>query len=128
MNRQALGEVGERAAQAYLEQSGYRILERNYRCRGGEIDLIALQRGVVAFVEVRRRAADSLVAPIESLDANKRRRIVTAAKHYALRQNLLDRPLRFDFVGVTEVGGELRCELVEGVFDLDDLPRYRRRW
>ncbi len=128
MDRRDSGNAGERAAERHLLAQGYSVVERNYRCRGGEIDLVAIERGTVAFVEVRRRAATSLVHPVESIDGNKRRRIVTAAKHFALRRRLHDHPMRFDVVAVIDDVGVLTCQLMRNAFDLDDLPPPRRPW
>ncbi len=126
--RRELGLAGERAAAEYLRRSKFTIVERNYSCRGGEIDLVALLRGTVIFVEVRTRTTGGLVHPFESIDAHKRRRIVTAAKNYVARHRLEGHPVRFDVVAVHADGGTLRCEHLANAFDLDDLPRPRRRW
>jgi putative endonuclease len=122
------GDAGERLAEQHLRRLRYVIVERNYQCRGGEIDLIAMHQGFVVFVEVRRRAVGSLVHPFESVDGGKRRRIVTAARHYAVKNRLDDHPMRFDLVAVWDDGAELTCEVLENAFDLNDLPRYRPRW
>lgn len=127
-DRRETGEAGERAAEAFLKRRGYVIVERNYRCRGGEIDLIALHRGTVVFVEVRTRAAGAMVHPFESVDGNKRRRIVTAARHYVSHKRLHDHPQRFDVVAVHSDGGSMECDLLADAFRLDDLPPPRRPW
>jgi putative endonuclease len=126
--RRETGAAGERAAAEFLRGLKYAIVERNYRCRGGEIDLVALHRGAVVFVEVRTRSAGALVAPIESVDDAKRRRIVTAARHYTARHRLHDHPMRFDLVAVHAAARGMTCELVTNAFDLDDLGPPRRRW
>ncbi len=61
MDRQELGRFGENAVAYYLEKKGYRILKRNYRVKGGELDIIAEKDGVVAFVEVKTRTPEPLV-------------------------------------------------------------------
>ncbi len=126
--RRELGEAGERAAEEYLRRRKFAVIERNYSCRGGEIDLIVLRRGTVIFVEVRTRTAGGLVHPFESVDPQKRRRIVTAARHYVARHRLDEHPVRFDIVAVHADGSTLSCEHLENAFDLNDLPRPRRRW
>ena len=127
-DRRETGEAGERAAEAFLKSRGYVVVERNYRCRGGEIDLIALHRGTVVFVEVRTRAADAMVHPFESVDGNKRRRIVTAARLYVSCKRLHDHRQRFDIVAVHVESGRMECELLADAFRLEDLPPPRRRW
>ncbi len=127
-DRRERGEAGERAAAAFLRRRGYVVVERNYRCRGGEIDLIALHGSTVVFVEVRTRAAEAMVHPFESVDGNKRRRIVTAARYYVMSKHLHDHPQRFDLVAVRVEGGDMKCELLVDAFRLDDLPPPRRPW
>lgn len=126
-SRREIGAAGERAAEDYLQRLRYKIIERNYRCKGGELDLVALHRGTVVFVEVRTRGAGALVHPFESVDQHKRRRIVTAARHYVSRHRLHDHPQRFDLVAVHAGGDRLECELLPNAFDLQDLPPPRRR-
>lgn len=122
------GTAGERAAEEFLRRRRYAIIARNYRCRGGEIDLVAIHRGSVVFVEVRTRAAGALVDPLETVDEGKRRRIVTAARHYVARHRLHEQPQRFDVVAVRVTPAGMQCEVVANAFDLDDLPPPQRRW
>lgn len=127
-SRRETGEAGEHAAADYLRGLKYVIVARNYRCRGGEIDLVALHRETVVFIEVRTRSDGALVDPIESVDDSKRRRIVTAARHYAARHRLHDRAMRFDLVAVRAGARETTCELLVNAFDLNDLGPARPRW
>ena len=94
MNRR--GDAGEALAAAYLERRGLRILSRNYRCRFGEIDLVAESGSTLVFVEVRARRSDDFGGPGESITAAKRRRLVAAARHYLAATG--ERPARFDVV------------------------------
>ena len=80
MNRS--GEDAERLAAAYLEAHGLRVIARNYRCRFGEIDLIAQDGRVVVFVEVRHRRSAAFGGAAASITATKRRKILRAARHY----------------------------------------------
>jgi putative endonuclease len=80
--RQLLGRLGEAAAARHLVQSGWEILERNYRCHSGEVDLIARLQDTVAFVEVRTRASESYGTPEESITPSKARRMVRCALTY----------------------------------------------
>lgn len=77
---QGRGEQAEALAAAYLTRQGLRIIARNVRCRGGEIDLICLERGTVVFVEVRLRSGDRYGGAGASITAHKQRRIVLAAQ------------------------------------------------
>ena len=98
------GARGEALAAAYLEQRGYTVLERNYRCRTGEIDLIARQGNRLAFVEVKTRKNALRGEPREYVTAAKQRRLHSAAMHYLMchpeAENLL---MRFD---VAEILGD----------------------
>jgi len=115
--RGELGRAGERAAEEFLRRRGYTILERNFRCRGGEVDLVGLHRGVVVFVEVKTRQRAAAVGPFESVTPRKRQRLVRAARYYLARHCLDDRAARFDVVGVWEGRGRLVCELIENAFE-----------
>ena len=67
-SKQALGREGERVAERYLKKKGYTLVERNYRCRGGEVDLIVLDRRVVVFVEVKTRTDHGFGTPLEAVE------------------------------------------------------------
>ncbi|MDF2657419.1 MAG: YraN family protein [Paenibacillus sp.] len=107
--RRALGRKGEEAAAAYLEAEGYRILERNWRCPSGELDLIAETDGVIVFVEVRsRRDTGTFGTAEESVDARKRNKVRETANFYLYRNRAFDRKTRFDVIAVAfTTGGEL---------------------
>ncbi|MBI3045182.1 MAG: YraN family protein [Betaproteobacteria bacterium] len=95
MNRR--GDPAERLAAAFLEEQGVRILARNYRCRFGEIDLVAESGAFLVFVEVRARASEAFGGAAASITAAKRRRLVAAARHY-LAKHRANRACRFDVV------------------------------
>lgn len=95
MNR--AGEAAESLAAEFLRSRGLVIAERNYRCRFGEIDLVAREGTTVVFVEVRRRASEAYGGAAESITAVKRRRLLAAARHY-LAHARGPAPCRFDAV------------------------------
>jgi putative endonuclease len=104
-----LGPRGEKLAEKLLRRQGMKLLARNYRCTGGEIDLIALDRSTrkdlgaetVAFVEVKTRSSDDYTDPEAAVDAGKRRRIVRASRHYLASHPAAERlNLRYDIVSV----------------------------
>ena len=99
------GRQAEALAAAFLEARGLRVIARNWRCRLGEIDLIARERGTLVFVEVRSRASRSHGGAAESITAQKRRRLLAAA-HLYLRESGLDTPCRFDAL-LLEADGHL---------------------
>jgi len=115
------GAAGEAAAERFLRRLGYRILERNYSMRGGEIDLIALDRGTIVFVEVKTRSRSDFGSPFEAVGAAKQRRIETAAAHYRVKRRLYGRNFRYDIVAVWWEESGLRCELIRNAFEA-------RRW
>ena len=90
----------ERAAGYYLEQLGYEILEYNYRCRAGEIDLIAKDGEYLVFCEVKYRSDGRKGSPLEAVDARKQRTIFRCAAHYLTGRGNTDVPCRFDVIGI----------------------------
>ena len=98
-SRQRDGDQAEALTAAYLERNGLRILERNYRVRGGELDLIALDGETLVFVEVRYRKSARFGGAAASIDARKQQRLIHAAQVYLLKHpRLANRPCRFDCV------------------------------
>jgi len=91
------GAAAEELAAMFLEGRGLRIVERNYRCRFGEIDLVARSGAVLVFVEVRARQSEAFGGAAGSITAAKRRRLVAAARHY-LAKHRVSRACRFDVV------------------------------
>lgn len=113
MNNRKVGTDWEEKASAYLESLGMQILERNFRCRIGEIDLIGRHRGYLVFVEVKYRSGPGKGNAAEAVDYRKQRQICRVADFYRLRHGLgEDTPVRYDVVAVT---GE-RMEWVENAF------------
>ncbi len=100
--RHRRGRIAEEAVTSRLRECGYRILERNFTCKSGEIDIIAFHDGKVIFVEVRSVTDPARVAPLASITPQKQQRIIRAAQRYATIHNLREENvfLRFDAVGV----------------------------
>ncbi len=96
-DKQARGAAAEDRAAAYLAQQGLKLVTRNFRCRGGEIDLIMRDGTSLVFVEVRARARADFGGAAASITAAKQARIILAARHY-LAQHRVDAPCRFDAV------------------------------
>ncbi len=95
-----LGTQGENAACRLLESQGYRILERNYRCRYGEIDIVAADGDCTVFVEVRTKRSKSFGTPEESLSRTKQRRLTTTALTYLQACETPPADWRIDLVSV----------------------------
>jgi len=115
----ALGRAAEAAAASFLERRGYRILRTNFRAKGGELDLVADDGGVLAIVEVRYRASDRYGGAAASITHAKRSRLIRAARVLlATLPSLAKLPARFDVVEVAGSADDLRCELIRGAFSL----------
>ncbi|MHC4779429.1 MAG: YraN family protein [Planctomycetota bacterium] len=112
-----LGKEGERRAYKLLGREGYRILETNFRGGGGEIDIIALEKGTICFVEVKTRRSEAAGSPEEAVDGRKMKRIVRAARTYMGIHGLDEIPIRFDLVAYRVSGeDEFDTELTRGGF------------
>jgi putative endonuclease len=98
-DRQAIGKAAEQRAERWLHSKGLGVVARNYRCRGGEIDLIMRDGDVLVFVEVRYRSRKDYGGPIASVNARKRQRLSIAAARY-LQDTAWSGPCRFDVVGI----------------------------
>ena len=114
-----LGRSGEAAAAKLLKKNGYKILNKNYRTKLGEIDIIAKDRDTVCFIEVKTRSNDSFGLPQESVSRFKQRQIAKAALSFLKEKNLFDKKARFDVVSVIYEGDRPRIELIKNVFELD---------
>jgi putative endonuclease len=91
-----IGDAGEAVAADYLVAQGLRVLERNFRVKGGEIDLICRDGGATVFIEVRRRARADFGGAAASITAKKQQRLILAARHWLARHGEV--PCRFDCV------------------------------
>ncbi len=98
--RHALGQLGEELAVRYLRQQGYVILERNYRCSYGEVDVVARDRDRLAFVEVRTRRGRAFGSPEESVTPQKQQRLVTVAREYLQAHDYVDADWGIDVVAI----------------------------
>jgi putative endonuclease len=118
MKKQETGKLGEQIACKALEKKGYRVLEKNYRCRHGEIDIIARQRDHIVFIEVRSKTTDAFGTPEESLTTAKKNKLIATALDYLGSHPNQPENWRIDFVAVEldPVGGApKRVEIMENV-------------
>lgn len=100
MKNKELGDLGERLAAKFLRRGGYGILARKYRCKFGEIDIVAKDRDTLVFVEVRSRTDSEYGFPSETIDYKKREHIKRVAAEFLTRFDLFDYDCRFDCVSV----------------------------
>ncbi|MBQ8764774.1 MAG: YraN family protein [Clostridia bacterium] len=94
----SIGNIGEEAAVQALKKRGYKIIERNYRTKMGEIDIIAKDGEYTVFVEVRLRKSNAFGSPADTIDERKQQKIIKAAQMYAVKNDIYDNPMRFDAV------------------------------
>lgn len=98
-----LGFWGESKAAGYLKRNGYKILERNFRCPFGEVDIIAQKDDVTAFIEVKTRRSDLYGAPNEAVGRDRQTRYKNSARYYFANREF-DCTVRFDIIEVTKAG------------------------
>lgn len=98
--RHELGKKGEDIAVEFLEKQNYNILDRNFICRQGEIDVIALDRDYVVFVEIKSRTSTEFGLPSEAVTKTKLKHMVKSAEYYLFVRNLENANIRFDVIEV----------------------------
>ena len=112
VERQLLGKRGEDQAAAWYEANGYEVLERNWRCREGELDLIVRRNRTIVFCEVKTRTSDAFGVPAEAITYKKRQRLRHLAAKWLDDSPIRPRQIRFDVASI--LGGEI--EIIEGAF------------
>jgi putative endonuclease len=115
--RGEIGRRGEALAAELLRAKGLTIVERNFRCRAGEIDLVALDGPTLVFVEVRSRRGDCAGTPFESVDPRKQARVTRVARHFVAARGLVDHDVRFDVIGIRFDHEPPAVEHLCGAFD-----------
>lgn len=100
MTTKQIGDKGEDIACKYLEKQGYKILGRNFRVKGGEIDIIAKDQDFLVFIEVKTRFSHEYGLPVESITPWKIQYLLRTAKYYLLKIDYEDGPFRLDFIGI----------------------------
>ncbi|MEK6727460.1 MAG: YraN family protein [Candidatus Omnitrophota bacterium] len=113
-----LGKSGEEAAAGFLKEKGYKILKKNYKTKLGEIDIVALDKDTLCFVEVKTRNSLRFGAPKEAVSGFKQRQICKAALSYLKENNNFDKKARFDVVSVTYFEDSPKFDLIQNAFDL----------
>ena len=113
---QVKGRKGEEEACAFLVARGFRVLEKNYMIRGGEIDIIARADDTIVFLEVKRRSSLRKGRPAESVTPTKQQKIVTAAMHYLKKKGWYELRVRFDVVEIVKMDGGTEIRLIENAF------------
>jgi putative endonuclease len=115
--RRRWGDAAEDRAAVLLEAAGYRVLERNFQCREGELDIVAERDDVLCFVEVRMRSTAAWGDPALTVSRAKQRRVVRAALRYLFLHRIHGRALRFDVISVVGRGQDAKLEHIPDAFD-----------
>ena len=98
--RHILGKTGEEIGTKYLIKNGYKIIIRNFRCRQGEIDIIAQDKNEIVFIEVKTRKNTNYGYPIDAVDKRKQKHILNASKYYIYINKLEKKNIRFDVIEI----------------------------
>ncbi len=118
--RKKLGDRGEKIAAKFLRKQGYRIIEKNYHSRLGEIDIVAKENESIVFVEVKTRCSTDFGLPEEALSYDKRRRLSKLALGYLAHRRIKDTNCRFDVVSILMDTNKVRkvkhIELIKNAF------------
>lgn len=119
-----LGKRGEDLAVFHLKKLRYKIIERNYRCNQGEIDVIALDKNILVFVEVKTRSSNKFGSPLTGITTKKQRQLVKTALFYLQKHRLFNRDARFDVVAVEIDSGKERVNLIQNAFEISTPNRF----
>jgi len=115
-----IGTLGEELSETYLKNLGYKILDKNFRCKCGEIDLIAMSKGYICFIEVKTRYGLKFGLPAESVTLSKQHKIYKTAQVYILMKNIVNFDFRFDVIEVllNNANNDFLINHIEDAFQL----------
>lgn len=109
--------LGEDEACSFLKKNNYKILERNFRCCLGEVDIIARDKDTICFIEVKTRSSDAYGLPEEAVNKFKQKKIAQVALLYLKNNGLLENSARFDVVSVHRLGVDTKICLIKNAFE-----------
>lgn len=112
------GKIGEDIAIDFLKKKGYKIIERNYKCVFGEVDIVARDKGDIVFVEVKSRRSEYFGDPTDAVDFNKQKKISKIALNYLNEKRLDNHDARFDVIAIKLSPNGNTVELIENAFEL----------
>lgn len=118
MQRKELGKKGEEIALRFLKKRGYRIIERNYVCKMGEMDIIAKEKDTLVFVEVKARTSTTFGPPQLAVNSSKQRQLSKVALNFLKEKQIEDMKARFDVVAILLGPKGEEVELIRDAFDL----------
>jgi putative endonuclease len=111
------GKEGEKIAADFLKKSGYRIIDKNFRCPLGEIDIVAREKGAIVFVEVKTRKSSELGYPEEAVGVRKQKKMSQLAMWYLQKKKIIDISARFDVIAITMLSSGNEIKLFKNAFD-----------
>ena len=100
INKKELGDIGEKLSERYLIKCGYSVIDKNFRAREGEIDIVSVEKNEYVFVEVKTRSNLCFGKPREAVDNQKKKHLYKAAKYYLYKNNLEKQEIRFDVIEI----------------------------
>jgi putative endonuclease len=113
----ATGKEGEKIAADFLKKNGYRIIDKNFRCPLGEIDIVAREKGAIVFVEVKTRKSSKLGYPEQAVGIRKQKKMSQLAMWYLQKKKIIDTSARFDVVAITMLSSGNEIKLFKNAFD-----------
>lgn len=113
--RHILGRKGEEEAVKYLEGQGYKIIERNFFCRQGEIDIIALDKEYIVFVEIKARTSTDYGLPSEAVTGRKIKHMIKAIQYYLYKRNLEKANIRIDVIEMYAKGNKFNINHIKQI-------------
>ncbi len=120
MKRKILGEKGEDIALKRLKSIGYEILEKNYRCPFGELDIIARDDDYIVFIEIKTRKNRSTAYAKEAITPKKKKRLYQCALYYMKNHELMENRARFDVVAINMNNDKMDFEIIQNAFDIEN--------
>jgi len=117
LNKRFVGSTGESIACRFLKDKGYKIIEKNFRCRSGEIDIVAMDGEDLCFIEVKMRKSSSYGPPYLAVTPQKQKQISIAALNYLKKTTLKYSGIRFDVVSINLENSTEKIELFKGAFE-----------
>ncbi len=116
MNKRIKGKQFETYATDYLVKKGYKILDRNFNCSFGEIDIIAKKDSIICFIEVKARSKKDFGSALEAITYSKQKRMIKVAQYYCIKNNLSEIPIRFEAIGIDLSSTPPMVEHIENIF------------
>lgn len=113
--KKELGKLGEQLATEYLEKNQYKIIDRNFCCRQGEIDIIAKDKTEIVFIEVKTRTNNNFGSPSEAVNTIKKYHMYNSAKYFLYKHNLFEECIRFDVIEVLVSKGKFNINHIKQI-------------